>query len=359
LEQGALPVYPVDDSQVGAAMYALRREREFRTVLVDGEPVIRPVGLVELWETRTYSHNGRAILPSNIDMKVTDVCERIDGWLDQIRNDPFDGCLVFAIRWVEELDGERWAEASLAFLPGTLGISLEGADPAELIRQVCRNGWIDNPHPIVEQSIRECIWIHEDMRRWLRQHSRTRFPDNLRCDERARLLLYEALGIEQIADLEETGGFNVDVDGDIFRIDTKWAHNIHLMDGDKKLVNYCITANNLPVYDIMLAQKLLLETNQEEFFRIANSRELPQEPVLDLWPDDLIPTEEGTAADRAAARELQAIIRALPAVEDALPRIPEFPLGRELRPEGPPVIRPNPRPRPRPIDVFPRLDACR
>lgn len=89
---------------------------------------------------------------------------------------------------------------------------------------------------------------------------------------RARRLLIEDLSPEQRTSFEAHGHFTIEVRGQRYRIEPRRAQNVRLLDSAGRIERtYCAHPQDpMPVYDVMLAQKLLLETNPEEFFRLAN-----------------------------------------------------------------------------------------
>lgn len=98
---------------------------------------------------------------------------------------------------------------------------------------------------------------------------------------RARKLLFSMLSADQQKELDEKNHFHLTVhsrDGSmkVYRIEHGYAGNVKLLGIDGQPVKrYCIHADyRLPYEDQMLAQKLLLETNEPEFLRIANMTQL-------------------------------------------------------------------------------------
>lgn len=98
---------------------------------------------------------------------------------------------------------------------------------------------------------------------------------------RARKLLFSMLNADQQKELDEKNHFHLTVhsrDGSmkVYRIEHGYAGNVKLLGVDGQPVKrYCIHADyRLPYEDQMLAQKLLLETNEPEFLRIANMTQL-------------------------------------------------------------------------------------
>jgi hypothetical protein len=98
---------------------------------------------------------------------------------------------------------------------------------------------------------------------------------------RARRLLFSMLNADQQKELDEKNHFHLTVhsrDGSmkVYRIEHGYAGNVKLLGVDGQPVKrYCIHADSrLPYEDQMLAQKLMLETNEPEFLRIANMTQL-------------------------------------------------------------------------------------
>jgi len=101
---------------------------------------------------------------------------------------------------------------------------------------------------------------------------------------RARNLLNSMLSPEQREELEADNRFHLRViDGKsgaerVYRIDQGYQGNVKLLGPDgRPIKSYCIHAkttddegNRLPNEDHMLAQKLLLQTDEERFLRVAN-----------------------------------------------------------------------------------------
>jgi len=96
---------------------------------------------------------------------------------------------------------------------------------------------------------------------------------------RARKLLVACLTPEQRDDLEKKKCFYLDChsrDGTKrrYRIDEGTHGNVKLLDDKGKVVgSYCVQPTGVPTEDAMLAQKLWLENDEEEFKRRANFRQ--------------------------------------------------------------------------------------
>jgi hypothetical protein len=98
---------------------------------------------------------------------------------------------------------------------------------------------------------------------------------------RARRLLFSMLNPDQQKELEEKNHFHLTVHDRsgsmrVYRIEHGYAGNVKLIGVDGQPVKrYCIHADSrLPYEDQMLAQKLLLETNEEHFLKTANMTQL-------------------------------------------------------------------------------------
>jgi hypothetical protein len=92
------------------------------------------------------------------------------------------------------------------------------------------------------------------------------------AERKARTLLLAMLTDEQRADLERASGFKVHVGDRVYEVAKGYAGNVYLLDEDgQRVERYCIHGPSyLPDEDQMLAQKLMLETDEERFLRVAN-----------------------------------------------------------------------------------------
>lgn len=209
-----------------------------------------------------------------------------------------DGILIFSFRTLARAavgDLQNYVCAGMAYTPRALeytyyGQPLNGADPVELINHLCEGR---RRHPIVREVLRQQA---EDRRQhqeyWRRTQAESRRQKaELRAGNRKALkLLKELLTREQRRELVKEKRFHIQgQDGNTYRITTAEIHNVFQIDGDRIVKEFCIVTRGLPFYDQMLAQKLLLETNIDEFMRIANKWEIAAdgsrtflEPVLDL-----------------------------------------------------------------------------
>ncbi|GAC1642855.1 MAG: hypothetical protein NVS4B2_32510 [Chloroflexota bacterium] len=101
-----------------------------------------------------------------------------------------------------------------------------------------------------------------------------------RAQKRARTLLLSNLHKQQRRTLKRKGHFDViSSKGNVYRIATMLPYNVRLV-GDAKpsRMFFCLEAEdpNLPVEDVLLAQKLMLENDEGEFLRLANMAHIPK-----------------------------------------------------------------------------------
>jgi hypothetical protein len=98
--------------------------------------------------------------------------------------------------------------------------------------------------------------------------------------KRARKLLESALDPAQRRELKRKGYFHVwSSRGNVYRIARESPFNVRLAGYAKaSRIYFCLEAEDpdVPVEDVMLAQKLLLETNEGEFLRVANMAYIPR-----------------------------------------------------------------------------------
>jgi len=93
------------------------------------------------------------------------------------------------------------------------------------------------------------------------------------ANEKAEELLRSLLTEEQIKKLETEDWFPVVVNDKEYRIERGSRGNVVRIDKHKKY-RYCIHPTELvPDADTMIAQKLMLESNEEQFLKIANRSE--------------------------------------------------------------------------------------
>jgi hypothetical protein len=100
----------------------------------------------------------------------------------------------------------------------------------------------------------------------------------LKAEKKARALLRRSLTMEQRRELRSGRAFHVTAaDGRRYRIEDGSAHNVVLVDKDGDAIRYCVVFRHherLPNADLMLAQKLLLESDASAFLKMARFQDL-------------------------------------------------------------------------------------
>lgn len=96
--------------------------------------------------------------------------------------------------------------------------------------------------------------------------------------QRATELLVATLSPQQAAEFKSTQAFTVhSKTGDrIYRVTYGTAGNVYELSKEgRKVAKYCIhPSEDVPVPDVMLAQKLMLETDEKQFLKVANKTPL-------------------------------------------------------------------------------------
>lgn len=100
----------------------------------------------------------------------------------------------------------------------------------------------------------------------------------LRIERRARALLFQYLAREQKWELRAHRRFTVvGQDGLTYRVYAWSGMNVRVFDGEKETQSLCVVPKPetpLPVFDLMLAQKVLLERHISKFMEMAVRRTL-------------------------------------------------------------------------------------
>lgn len=215
-----------------------------------------------IWEgRRTYSAERKAIIPLNIDLPFPYFADLLWDWLLDLEDVCSGGTLIFALRTSAILDPiGRVIMAGLGCAEGDVegAVELNGEDPARLIQELCLRP------PRAEGPIQEPVG------EFLQKEERDL------VNGRARRLLESFLSPEQREELEETRAFHVRAADDrIYRIRYRHQHNVDLIEDGRATIRYClIMKETVPIFDLMLGQKMLLEKDPETFFRIANAQRL-------------------------------------------------------------------------------------
>jgi hypothetical protein len=139
---------------------------------------------------------------------------------------------------------------------------------------------------------------------------------------RARTLLHRHLTRVQILELKHNREFTMEgADGKTYRITEGTCNNVRLIEDGRPTKSLCIVFKDhapLPMYDLMLVQKFLLESNPQMFYEIANVTVLPREvprppPDVEAIAQAARPISETTQRAVMRLKELQVRRRALQA----------------------------------------------
>lgn len=166
-------------------------------------------------------------------------------------------------------EGRRMAHALRPHWEQLIHRAMEGMERAGRSRHRMERGrddllWID---PLPFQ--REWLHLYGDFGRWEGR------PEDQKAKERARQLLMRNLDAGQLRSFKADGSFRVTAKGgEVYTIKTARSFNVVAADG----TSYCGQTADTPVEDQMLAQKLLLQSDPDAFFKNANVSS-PQEAV--------------------------------------------------------------------------------
>jgi len=138
-------------------------------------------------------------------------------------------------------------------------------------------------------SLHELRQLNSDDQLWyerVRQHSLNYGCKKKRREARlavvrAKALLHRHLTKQQRWELRAKKAFTVQgSDGNTYLITEGTANNVKRVKNGRPDFSLCVVSDyNLPVYDLMLAQKLLLETNAPHFVSLANIFDLAGRPL--------------------------------------------------------------------------------
>lgn len=94
------------------------------------------------------------------------------------------------------------------------------------------------------------------------------------AQKRARALLMTNLSPAQRESLEKYRFFDIGIEGKTYRIHQGTHGNVRQVENGREIVTFCAQPDDVPTEDAMLAQKLMLETDEAAFLRVANARRL-------------------------------------------------------------------------------------
>jgi hypothetical protein len=129
-----------------------------------------------------------------------------------------------------------------------------------------------------------------------------------RAQRRAKALLHQFLTREQRWDLRGSKSFTVVAqDGRTYQITEGTCNNVRRIEADGSVRwRLClVTKSSVPTYDLMLMQKLLLETDVETFLRTAHTQDMTTKHIYHTG-DFLLTGEEPPAKERTP------VLRSLP-----------------------------------------------
>ncbi len=113
--------------------------------------------------------------------------------------------------------------------------------------------------------------------------NKARKRKQLKVRMRAKALLYRYLTKEQKWSLRASKSFSfTGKDGHTYEIREFSCNNVTRYENDKPLYQFCVVSNTtIPVYDLMLGQKLMLETDPRAFLDIAVTKHIPSGEIWD------------------------------------------------------------------------------
>lgn len=115
-------------------------------------------------------------------------------------------------------------------------------------------------------------WRQEELRR--REAEDRRLKDERDANQKAIILLKSCLSPEQKEEYEQKKCFHLIVGDKKYRIKQGSHGNVELIDKDGKVKRtFCVQPRGVPEGDAMLAQKLLLATDEKRFYELANVTE--------------------------------------------------------------------------------------
>ncbi len=104
-----------------------------------------------------------------------------------------------------------------------------------------------------------------------------------RADKRAKALLYRFLSREQKWELRSQKSFTVSGgDNRVYRVTWGSCNNVKLLENGKPRYSLCLVSANgyLPIADLLLAQKVLLEMDPDRFLRTAQVYDLETKAIF-------------------------------------------------------------------------------
>jgi hypothetical protein len=165
----------------------------------------------------------------------------------------------------------------LAFIPGIQeGFDFTGRDPIRYIEHLCL--------AIASREYDHSIDGLEGFITQLEVTRRERYEAKQVVTDKARAILEAHLLPEQVEEFRAKDEFHIQgADGFEYLITNGYQHNVFRIEDGRRTFEYCIiTRGFLPVYDQMLAQKLLLQANPEMFHRVTNTWSLAEDGTREI-----------------------------------------------------------------------------
>jgi hypothetical protein len=223
------------------------------------------------WEERLIRRDCHIMVAENVDTTLENFDAGLPQWLGDL-SQLGDGTLFLVVRHYVTAELPI-AICGMAFVPtptvevyNDLGDPLlEGEDPVQLVRDAVRG--------VVPERMRANLVYRTRYNERMVAYQRAREE----ASNRALRLLNGFLTASQNWELQEKGHFHVrGQDGETYRIDARTHQNVYLMKGERRAVRYCAVMQDggIPMYDMLLAQKLLIETDISRFKEIANAKDL-------------------------------------------------------------------------------------
>jgi len=107
--------------------------------------------------------------------------------------------------------------------------------------------------------------------------------EQTKADRRAKALLYRFLSREQKWELRSQKSFTVSGgDNRVYRVTWGSCNNVKLLENGKPRYSLCLVSANgyLPIADLLLAQKVLLEMDPDRFLRTAQVYDLETKAII-------------------------------------------------------------------------------
>lgn len=131
-------------------------------------------------------------------------------------------------------------------------------------------GGYQPPQRTPEEIAAQAALAEQARQRWAEEQARLE-AERAEASKRARVLLEENLSDEQRLQLRDNNWFEVVTPRGTYRIHNGRSGNVQRYRDGRPTDRYCIHPGELvPNEDTMLAQKLMLETDEDAFLRIAN-----------------------------------------------------------------------------------------